>query len=209
MNLKLVLLSSALLAISACNKEEKKAEITPKAKEKKNCIYSIESSKVNWTAYKFTEKVGVGGSFDSVKTLAPSQSINPVKALENASVEIKASSVNSKLGLRDERIQRLFFSPLVDSGNIKAVVTKLGPTGSGTLVVVMNGIEKEVEFESEYTDGLTLKATINTSDFNAQNSVKALNEECKNEHRGKDGKTVLWPDVSVEVEFTLAEKCGE
>jgi hypothetical protein len=209
MNLKLVLLSSALLAISACNKEEKKAEVASKTKEKKNCIYSIESSKVNWTAYKFTEKVGVGGSFDSVKTLAPSQSINPVKALENASVEIKASSVNSNLALRDERIQRLFFNPLVDSGNIRAIVKELGPNGSGTLVVVLNGIEKEVKFQSEYKEALTLKANLNTSDFNAQSSIAALNEECKDVHRGKDGKSVLWPDVSVEVEFALAEKCGE
>ncbi len=196
------------IALFACNEKKETAEVKAAPKEKVNCLYSLKETEVKWTAFKFTDKAAVGGAFDSLTLVAPEQSIEPILTLKNASVVINTKSVNSNLPVRDERLARVFFGSLAEDGMIKAMVKSIESTGEGTLVIVFNGIEKEIPFKAEYGEGLSLKSSIQFSDFNAQASADALNAECKDLHKGKDGKAVLWPEVNLEATFTLDEQCG-
>ena len=60
-----------------------------------DCTYTITQAKPEWTAYKYTEKAAVGGTFNTF-TLSPAKPSSSFSgALQGISIEIDASSVES------------------------------------------------------------------------------------------------------------------
>src|SRR5690606_18071394 len=91
--------------------------------------YSNEATTVNWTAYKFTEKAGVKGAFDSIRIQANSGSADLKSLLSEASFEIPVSSVNTANPDRDQKIRKFFFGNLKNSDLLKGKVTAVNGEG--------------------------------------------------------------------------------
>jgi polyisoprenoid-binding protein YceI len=138
----------ALLATS-CKKEEKTEtpveETTPEVVGLK--IVS-DSTKVNWTAYKTTDKVAVGGSFTQIELKNTKEGETPEAVLEGASFSIPVSSVFTNNPERDEKLKQFFFSALKDTELIGGVINfKEGKT---VLTLTLNGVTKSIDVTSAF-----------------------------------------------------------
>lgn len=174
------------------------------------CTLSIDPSTVivNWTAYKTNAKVAVGGTFDSVIVSGLGSGEELKNVLSGASVQIAASSVNSSNVARDEKIKNYFFATMLDSSSISASVKEIDSTGAISLAITLNGITQTIPtMVAQNGDTLTLSSTINLADFEALESIKALNKMCELLHTGEDGVSMLWPEVAISVSAIISKDC--
>lgn len=215
MNLKQNLLSIAgasILLWSCGNNEPAKTEEHAsegmEQPKEEVCTYGYDNALtgVFWTAYKYTEKAGVKGHFDTIMVSGTGTGQKPEDVLGNATFTIVTSSVNSDNPDRDAKIAEHFFGTMntpAITGNITSM-----DGGNGTVNIIMNEVEKEIPFTYTMEDNtFRLGCEINVEDWNGGDGIAALNEVCKDLHTGTDGKSKLWPDVSIVVETTLSKEC--
>ncbi|EDM45170.1 hypothetical protein SCB49_03579 [unidentified eubacterium SCB49] len=200
------------LSIVSCDSSEKKKTAPAENKISNDTYtYSIDPSgaSVSWTAYKFTDKVGVSGVFDSFELTVGGEKESLDDLLKESKLAVYTNSVNSNSDIRDPKLRASFFKVFntdTITGNIKEA-----KNGKGLLDLKMNAIEKPLEYTYMYKrDTLFLKASINLDTWNGQDAIKALNEVCSDLHKGTDGLSKLWPDVDVRIKLpvkkTLATK---
>jgi len=217
MKLKPILFYIPVLALTVACGNEAKQEATPEhaAEESKQpaCTYSYNegTTQVQWVAYKYTEKTGVKGTFTDVQVTGVREANDPAGVIGNASFDIATHSVNSGDATRDPKIIEFFFGKMAAGDHITGKVTRVdGNETSGTVTfnVSMNGIEKPVEGTYTVTDGkMEVKADLSVSDWGGDAAIASLNEACKDLHKGPDGSSKLWPDVTVFISTTLNKTC--
>lgn len=176
------------------------------------CTYTVDTSEVivSWVAFKYTERTGVRGQFDKAElTATAANSAHGV--LQGATFSIPTGVVNTGDAGRDEKIETVFFGAFADGGVLSGAVSKVeeaGAEGTISFSLTMNGQTHDVN--GTYTaaeDRIEVKASIDLSKWAASDAVKALNAVCEDLHRGKDGLSVLWPDVDVFIEAPLIKTC--
>lgn len=163
---------------------------------------------VKWTAFKTTEKIGVGGTFDIVQINGLRKGREAAEIIQGSSFEIPVSSVNSQNPDRDKKIFVHFFSSMNNTGLLAGQV--LSVNGNTCQVgLVMNNVRDTVSFTMEHdADQISLKSTIDLAKWNALASVDALNKVCYDLHKGADGVSKLWPDVNIEISASLSPDCN-
>ena len=130
-------------------------------------------------------------------------------AAATAQFDIITGSVNSNNTERDYKISDSFFGTMVNTATISGKVLSLNDDGSGAISLTMNGVEKEIALDWKATseNRLKLSAAINVNDWSAKPSLDSLNGVCTAVHTGKDGVSVLWPDVEIEVFADFTTDC--
>ncbi|BDD04799.1 YceI family protein [Aureibacter tunicatorum] len=168
------------------------------------------SIEVNWTAFKTTEKVGVKGKFDQIKVSNLNASETATDCINGIEFEILTASTNSGLEIRDNKITEFFFGKMANTESIKGKVISIDENGNATVSLTLNDVTKETTATVNIEDNTaTMTGTINLDEWNGQEAVKSLNEKCEGLHKGSDGITKLWPDVSFEIKGKLApQKIG-
>ncbi|MDX1349205.1 MAG: YceI family protein [Putridiphycobacter sp.] len=195
----------SLLFVACSGEAKKEAEVeTPKP-----CIYNYDeaSTSVNWTAFKFTEKTGVGGTFDKVNVLISSPAEDMYTTLTGASFTIPIETVNSANEDRDGKIQAHFFGAMASTDVISGIVKSISETAA-TVEITMNGVSKD--YEGAVTvegEKISFACTIDMTDFEAGYAIDSLNTVCDDLHKGKDGISKLWTEVDINVETTLKKTC--
>jgi polyisoprenoid-binding protein YceI len=208
-----LLLSVLMSACGEVEKEQKEAVEEQELMQDESCLYSYDSdsSSVNWTAFKTTERAAVGGRFDSVVVSLPDTVYSPKEALEKASFRIISSSVFTENGIRDNTLRKYFFSTLKDNGNIEGkvkIVEGDNKSGGGTVMLMINGVKRDMGFKYNIVgNNIMLKTKINLNSFDGSEAVKSLNTQCDDLHKGADGVSKLWPDVEIEVKAALKKRC--
>ena len=191
--------------------EEKKEAPLDTAIETKPCLLALDNENVvvNWTAFKLSDRVGVGGTFDTVIVSGVTENETMVGAAATAQFDIITGSVNSNNTERDYKISDSFFGTMVNTATISGKVLSLNDDGSGAISLTMNGVEKEIalDWKSTSENRLKLSAAINVNDWSAKPSLDSLNGVCTAVHTGKDGVSVLWPDVEIEVFADFTTDC--
>ena len=174
-----------------------------------NCVYSFnpDSTTVSWTAFKTTEKIGVGGKFDTVNVTGTQDSEEVNGVFNSASFSIPVSSINTANPDRDMKIRKFFFGSLAGSETLEGSLVSLAD-GKGVVAISMNGVSKEVEMDFT-VDGevVELETTINVGEWNAQAGIDALNTECYELHMAGDGVSKLWPEVKIGIRTVLNKTC--
>ncbi|ABJ77092.1 YceI family protein [Leptospira borgpetersenii] len=180
------------------------------------CMYSYDhtSTKFGWKAFKFTEKTGVGGSFDKIQVVGTKSGNSPEKALKGMKFTIDPNTVNSGNNDRDAKIKSAFFYPLKKNGKIKGKVVSAElnsdkTSGKGMISLTFNGITKNLNANFTLQKGTQLSASLNLElgNFKALTAINALNEVCKDLHKGKDGVSKLWPEVELTISTQLKADC--
>lgn len=201
---------------SACGeleKEQKKAVEYQKQVLDESCVYTYDASasSLNWTAFKTTGRVGVGGQFDSVIVNLPDTVYSLLEAIEKVSFSVVTSSVFTNNPDRDATLQKYFFGTLMDNGDIEGkvkIVEGDQEAGSGTVMITMNGVSRGIGFKYVIeSDIITLIAKIDLDSFDGKDAVKTLNTECGELHAGEDGVSKLWPDIEIEVKAAFKKEC--
>jgi|TARA_B110000495_G_C23024315_1_gene608304 hypothetical protein len=207
---------SSMLLFVGCGETEKTKSLDElgtdlSKKDTKPCLLTLDNKNVvvNWTAFKLSDKVGVGGTFDSVVVSGVTDNETMVGAAATAQFDIFTGSVNSNNTERDYKISDSFFGTMVNTATISGKVVSLNDDGSGAISLTMNGVEKEIDVAWKATSEsrLKLSTAINVNDWNAQPSLDSLNGVCTAVHTGTDGVSVLWPDVEIEVFADFKSDC--
>lgn len=174
------------------------------------CAYSLKKDtiEVKWTAFKTTAKVAVGGAFTSFQLSTNKNSAHSIfELLNDVKVQIDLRSVSTQNPERDKSLKEYFFTKIQGiSGKIKAVDEK---HGTAVLALNFNKVTKEIELKYiENASLYTAEGNINILDFNAKEALDSISEKCHDLHKGADGISKTWPDVSFKIEAKISKECN-
>lgn len=194
-----------LINITSCEKEKKK-----KDNDKTEVIHYIvdaKNSRINWTAYKTTDKLPVKGVFDEVTLLKNEPAKNKEELLKGMEFEIPVGSINSNDSIRDFKIVKFFFEAMENTLSLKGKFTRV-ENGKGIIDLKMNGISSELPFSYQINDDIiTINSTMNLDNWKAQLAIESLNKVCNDKHKAADGISKTWSEVELMVEVkTIQEK---
>jgi len=195
-----------ILTMQSCGGETK---TEPKEESEKACFYSYNSgsSVLEWTAYKFTEKTPVKGTFNEIKIEGIASSDDPKKLIESLTFTIETATVETQNEERNGKIAKLFFTT-IGTPQIIGKVKSLGQDGNATVEIKMNNLSQEVMGSYTLIDGkFAFNATIDVMKWNAGSGIKELNTSCKDVHTGADGVSKLWSEVALSFTTELMSDC--
>jgi hypothetical protein len=162
------------------------------------CKYGVDSSSLEWIAFKTPAKVAVKGTFNKIKVTSKA-STSMQGLLQSSSVHIVTANVNSNNEGRDAKLVKNFFNVQ----GVKTIDAKVLKTGDGTadVEISMNNIKKVITMKFDGGEStMMLSGTINLADFKMLPSLESITKACYDLHKGK-----TWQDV--DLEFTLDTSC--
>lgn len=178
---------------------------------KGQCTYQLkeDSAKITWTGYKFTEKFGVAGTFESVDFSQNKSSKSPDDLFKSIQFTVETASMDSGMPIRDKKLVLFLFGGLVDSGKISGKVLNINlEQKTAVAEIKINGKTLKKEFKVQNSgDHYTFTSEIDLIDFGMSESVKKLANACKDLHTGGDGKPKTWSLVGLKVEATAVKSC--
>ena len=186
----------------SCKSEAKKETETTKEEvkaAKKAFVLQDATNTINWIAYKTTDKVPVKGQFQKVNITAGGEGDTAKEAINNAEFSIPVSSIFTQDSSRDFKIRKFFFG-IMDKTELLSGKLVLENDSIGYADLTMNSTTKKLPFK--YTlngKEFSLNATMNISDWQAQNALDSLNTACKDLHKGADGVSKTWDDVALNI----------
>ncbi len=190
--MKYLLIGITALLLFACKTETEKVEDN----DEKICFYTLDETQISvqWTAFKFTEKTAVKGSFTDVKITSNTKTDDKNQLFKDLTLKINTQSVNSTNEERDTKLKELFFGQM-SSNDIIAKLKK----DEGKVEVTMNNVTRDEEAEIlEVNDQLFVKFSIDMMNYNLTKSFQDLAKACQDLHIGPDGKSKLWTTVDLE-----------
>jgi hypothetical protein len=192
----LTFLAASTLFIS-CNNEEKKDKANTEE------AFSIKKNSIilKWTAYKTTEKAPVGGEFTKVNVTDIPQANSPEKSLEGLNFSIPVSSIFTNNETRDNKLQSFFFGAMDNTEFLSGTFTAIegdNKEGHGVINLKMNNIPCDLPFD--YTIDKTvinIASTLNLKYWKAEPALDSLNKACLDLHKGADGISKTWEEVTI------------
>ncbi|MCW7457277.1 YceI family protein [Leptospira bandrabouensis] len=196
--------NSTLVLIALCLSTELIAQ--------ENCTYEYDPSQTSleWTAFKFTEKTGVKGKFDSIKVTGQQKDKSKFGAVKSIQFQIDTSSVNSGVPDRDGKIKKFFFGSVKGNKKISGNFSEITPGESGTAKLNLRYGNSKTTIPVNFVwkeDLVELIGTVDAISLGLQTGLNKLNAECNDLHKGSDGVSKLWPTVDVKVVSTLKKVC--
>ncbi|WP_158237249.1 YceI family protein [Aquimarina sp. MAR_2010_214] len=201
---KTAYLTFSILIFSCNTSEKKKIDAIENVKVKKEHVYTIDVKGVSvlWTAYKFTDKLGVSGKFDDFKLSLPNEAESIEGLLENSKIEIYTESVNSNSEIRDPKLKTSFFK-VFNTSTIKGTILEANQ-GKGIIDLKMNQMLHPLNYSYSFkNDTIIMAAKIDLNIWNGEEAMQSLNKECYDLHKGSDGISKLWPDVDVQIKLPV------
>jgi len=177
------------------------------------CTYSFQPKDTNlgFAAFKFTEKVRVEGKFDKFQVLGNPSGKDLVDFGRKVKFKIEVDSINTGNPERDGKIKKFFFGEMKKTSEITGYFRNIqlnSNSGNAELILKMNQQERTIPINFTLNDNqLSLKGTLDVLQWNAKNSLEALNKECHALHIGKDGVSKLWSEVEIFLTTTLLKTC--
>lgn len=200
----------ALFVFSCSSNTTSNEKGSTEAVQEDPCMYSYisDSTTLKWTAYKFTKRAGVSGTFDQIAVNNTKTSNSMAGVLVGADFSIQTPSVNSGNAERDPKLVAHFFNKLIETEMITGKIVSVN-NNEAVVSISMNG--KTVDFVGKIVEEgtrVTLTASVDMADFEGLDAVAALNEVCSAKHTDEDGESKLWPDVDVVVTTVLTKECN-
>lgn len=218
---------SLLLLMGACKPE--KAPPTPEMPQEEDvvatkptepaaaeaCTYSTDPNqiKMEWTAYKFTDKTPVKGTFTGTQVEGEVKADSLSALVQGLRMKLDGATIESGDPGRNLTVKDFFFAKFNPPFQMEAWVKDLQGTdtaGSLTLVLQMNGVSKEAPFVYTATpEGeLTAKGGINLMNWNLQPAFDSIHQACETMHTGKDGVSKTWEVVDLKIVGKFSKDCS-
>lgn len=196
------------LFLSSCGGEAPKEDTTVEPEEVCTYSYNAASTVMEWTAFKFTDKTPVKGTFKEINVDGTMASDDPMALLTSLSFDIPVASIESMNEERNGKIVKEFFGTIATE-NLTGKVISLKENGDAILEISMNNIKKELVGKYTFVDGkFDFSATMDVMNWNANKGIEALNKICKDLHTGPDGVSKLWSEVDLTFSTTLTSDCN-
>lgn len=195
-------------SFSSCKSEAKKEdtkETIAKEVKKSTAAFTVTNAKndITFTAYKTSEKIGVGGLFKKVNVLSGGEGNSVKEAINNTEFSIPVSSLATKDSSRDYKIKKFFFG-VMDNTKLLSGKLMLSDDTNGIAKITMNGETKDVPFS--YTivgKTFNMTATMDVNNWNAGAALASLNKVCEALHTGSDGVSKTWSEVALNITSTF------
>lgn len=195
-----------LCGIISCENSEKKPyqKISGQKQISKQQQYTIDTSGISvlWTAYKFTNKTAVSGTFNTYTFESKKTSGTVENILNKSKLSIPTATVNSSNPIRDFKLDAYFFKAF-NTSEIIGTITK-AKESEGIIDLNMNRTSKKIPFT--YTiekDTIRLFTNLNLTYWKGEEALETLNTECYELHKGTDGISKLWPDVDLVIKIPV------
>jgi hypothetical protein len=209
MNKVSVLITLLVLALnfSAC-KSEKKSDYSKDIKKevkKSTAAFSLKEAKnqINFTAYKTSEKIPVGGQFNKVDINSGGEGNSISEAINNTEFSIPVSSIFTKDTSRDFKIKKFFFG-IMENTKLLSGKFFIENDSIGYTNIKMNGVTNKVPFSYSIEGRIfTMSATMDVTKWNATEALNSLNTVCKDLHKGADGVSKTWSEVALNIKSTF------
>lgn len=172
-------------------------------------VYSDDSTKVGFGAFKTTEKKEVKGWFTDFSIVGVNQQAESIDSIfSSASIVITVNSLETYDEGRNERLLIEFFGKTSSAKMIMGKVNSFNTEANKVnLSLDFNGISKQLDFDYKLNgDSLNLTGSLNLADFNALPALKSLNKACEVLHKGDDGVSKTWEDVNIYISTVLNRK---
>ena len=184
------------LSTLSCKKEVKK-DID---KTKVEIGYSLDTStaKIEWTAYKTTDKIAVKGEFKKISITNAKPAKNTFELINGTEFSIPVSSIFSNNEDRDNKLKQFFFG-VMDNTKLLSGKILITPNQTGSLIITMNSMTHA--FPITYTISekeFTMTGVMNLEQWNGQTAIKSLNKICFDLHKAADGISKTWNDVQID-----------
>ncbi|GAA3654645.1 YceI family protein [Flavivirga jejuensis] len=202
----IALLVLIFIGTTSCKQEKKEAKTdapdTIEVTEK--FVVKPEGTSVKWTAYKTSEKIGVGGQFTTVN-FDNKEGASPQEALNNLNFSIPISSLftNDATNTRDAKLKEFFFGAMLDTEFLKGTIKYTNDACVAS--ITMNGVTNDLPLQVSITDArrVSMTGTMNLKDWDALGALESINKACFDLHKGSDGVSKTWEDVAIEVNTFL------
>lgn len=171
------------------------------------CLTSIKpgTAKVEWTAYKFTEKKAVKGEIKDPQFIIENNK-NFQSAMTGLNFKIDLLKVESGDAARDTTLREAFFKSMT-STMVEGRVEKLKKKKLSVLIT-MNGMSRTVPFTLKNEGAVyTAEGSIDVLDFAMGKSMESLNKVCQELHKGADGVSKTWSTVDLKITAEAVEDC--
>ena len=177
-----------------------------------NCVFEYDPSQTSleWTAFKFTEKTGVKGKFDSIRVVGKTKDKSKFGVAEKIRFQIDSSSVNSANPDRDAKIKKFFFGSVKGNQKLMGNFAEMtvGETGTAKLNLQFGKSKTSVPVNFVWKENtVEVTGTVDVASLGLAQGLGKLNAECNDLHKGADGVSKLWPTVDVKVVSTLKKTC--
>ena len=196
------------MILFSCGGEEK--TVDKKSGEETMYQIDVESVSLNWTAYKTTDKVGVGGEFGKINVTAHDLSESPEGTIDNVSFSVPISSLFTNNEDRDWKLKNLFFGVMDNTEFIKGTFHAQegdGESGTGVMDLTMNGKSCDVPYNYEIArDSMFISTTVNILSWEGKEALDSLNKACYDLHKGKDGVSKTWNEVDIKASVAILKK---
>ena len=200
--------SALLIVFTSCKDAKKGQEPTDlEATSESAEMFSIvqDSTKVNFTAYKTTEKLPVGGKFEKINFKKTSSGDTAMDALNGTEFSIPVSSLftNDATGTRDPKILEFFFGVMKNTELISGLFKVENDKSS--IDITLNGETQNIplSYEMDGDTKITFSGIMNLENWNAMDAVASINKACEVLHTGKDGISKTWSEVALQAEVLL------
>ena len=192
---------------SGCKSETIKADTkkTDVPVIKSNAAFSLKTAtnEINFTAYKTTEKIAVGGQFKKVDIIEGGEGNSIKEAVNNTQFSIPVSSLFTKDTSRDYKIKKFFFG-IMDNTKLLSGKLIIENDTTGVAEIKMNGITNKVPFTYTIADKtFSMQAAMDINNWNAAAALESLNKVCYDLHKGADGVSKTWSDVALNISSTF------
>jgi hypothetical protein len=170
-------------------------------------VYNPGTTVLEWTAYKFTEKAPVKGTFNKFEIKGLDSSEDPKELIESLTFDIVTESVETQNPERNGKIAEFFFGTIATS-HITGKVKSLSQNGKATIEIKMNGKSQDVVGDYALDGGkFSFNGSIDVLNWGAEKGIEALNTKCKELHTGADGKSKLWSEIGLTFTTELLNDC--
>lgn len=166
---------------------------------------------VNWTAYKYSTKLGVSGDLPDIVFNPKVYMVEDHKDIKNIlnGFEFESDPNFNVEGstLRNQNIQNYFFNKLESKKISARVISLLGSDAAGSLDIelMFNGVTKTVEAEYTVVDNtIEVIYHLQLAEFDAIKALNILHEHVADLHTGPDGISLTWPEVDIKVTSILS-----
>jgi len=195
------------ITLNSCkNKTQQKAATKVKAAKELSYVINTDSTTVKWTAFKTTSKVPVSGTFKTLNITNTSAAKTILGSLNNVKFSIPVSSIFSNNEARDIKLVKFFFNIMKNTTTLNGTI-HIGKNNTGSIELTMNGITSTIPVIFS-TDGMkvTLKGIMDLDNWQAKLAIDALNKACNEKHKGKDGISKTWSEVTIEASTLVLQK---
>ena len=176
------------------------------------CTWQVTEVSPGWTAYKYSEKAAVSGTFKDYVITGNGVKTSLTDSLLGVEVSIVPRSVESMNPSRNitiaEKFFAIFLSPETITGQIVGVNGD-DKKGSIDLKLAMNGKEKTLAFPYSVSEkgDLTAEKSIEMAEFGLTPAWESIHKACEVLHTGKDGVSKTWTEVLLRIGATVQKTC--